>query len=179
MVIFLGYDPRKQFVYDTMVRYFQDPVLYKVPSKDTGGNVSDMYAVRIETNLMKERRFLIVMVRPEPDQPMGRAQRLSELMWTVLQTRNLTEEDQAFDHLPVIRYDIQRDMFEGYIIRCDTSTDEITSYHVEPHLPIKVHLLHRKKGRYEYSDQGTILAAVETYQTLLVMDTKSDVSEVF
>lgn len=178
MVIFLGYDPRRQYVYDTMVKYFQDPVMYKVQSKNSEEN-SDMFGVRIESYLLKDRRFLIVMVPKDDSVPYFHPKKLSDLMWTVLQTRNLVEEDEILDRLPAIRYEIKRDAFEGYMIRCENATEEVTSYEVQPHLPIKVHLLHRKKGKFEYSENGTILAAIETFQTLLCMLPPTDLSEEF
>lgn len=178
MVVFLGYDPRKQFVYDTLIRYFQDPVLYKIESR-TPEDGTDVFAVRMESYLLKERRFLIVMVDTDPSIPYGHPRRLSELAWKVLQTRNITEEDEQLDRLPSVHYDIYRDAFEGYGLHVDHCTDDVTSYEVRPSLPLKVHLLHRKKGKFEYSDQGTILAAIETYQTLLCIIPDPDLSHDF
>lgn len=180
MVVFLGYDPRRQYVYDTIVGYFQDPVLYKIPSRDPESSPSlDMYGVRIESFLLKERRFLIVMVQGDPQVAYGEARRLSELFWTVIQTRNLTEQEESLDRLPAVRYEIRRDAFEGYALRIESSTDEVTTYRVAPSLPIKIHLLHKKKGRFEYADQGTILAALETYQTLLCFESHDDLAAQF
>lgn len=152
--------------------------MYKVQSKNSEEN-SDMFGVRIESYLLKDRRFLIVMVPKDDSVPYFHPKKLSDLMWTVLQTRNLVEEDEILDRLPAIRYEIKRDAFEGYMIRCENATEEVTSYEVQPHLPIKVHLLHRKKGKFEYSENGTILAAIETFQTLLCMLPPTDLSEEF
>lgn len=180
MVVFLGYDPRRQYVYETIVQYFQNPVLYKIPSRDPDSSSAlDMYGIRIESFLLKERRFLIVMVQADPQIPHGHARPLSELFWTVLQTRNLTEEEGSLDRLPAVRYEIRRDSFEGYALRIESSTDEVTTYRVAPPLPMKIHLLHKKKGRFEYADQGTILAAIETYQTLLCFESQDDLAAQF
>lgn len=182
MVVFLGYDPRKQYIKESLANYFQDPVLYKIPSKNPEIGM-DMYAIRIESFLLKERRFLIVLVARDPTVPYGHPTRLSGLEWTVLQTRHLSEEDDALDRLPAVQYEVRRTLFDGYVLRAEDSTEDITSYRVEPSLPLRVHLLHRKKGRFEYADAGTILSAIETYQTLLCIvqtdDTSLDLSGAF
>jgi len=171
MVVFFGYDPRVEMIYARLIQYFQDPVLYKT-SKDYAESKQplDVYAVRVESMLLKDRRFLIAMVPVDPAVPVGTGQRLSTLRWRVFQARSLIEEDPHLDPLPVMQYEVQRELLQDISLHREDMNDDLTTYRVHPPLPIKVHLLHKKKGPYEYSAEGSLLAAVETYQTLVCLD---------
>lgn len=172
MVVFFGYDPRREMAYDTLSRYFQDPLLYKTnkkykdPSKD---GLLDVYGIRVQSYLLKDKRFVIAMVLQNDSIQVGEPVKLSSLKWQVLQIRSLTDDDPDLDPLPLFTYEIDRDLLNSYKLFRTEMTDDVTSYSVSSDLPIVVHLLHRKKGPYEYSEEGTLLAAVETYQTILCM----------
>ena len=171
MVVFFGYDPRVEMVYGRLIQYFQDPVLYKTSKEYTESRQPlDVYAVRVESMLLKDRRFLIAMVPVDASVPVGTGRRMSTLRWRVLQARSLMEEDPHLDPLPVMQYEVNRELLQDITLQREDMNDDVTTYRVEPPLPIKIHLLHKKKGPYEYSAEGNLLAAVETYQTLVCMD---------
>lgn len=144
--------------------------MVKIPPREETG--MDLFAVRVSSMLLKDRRFLFVLAPPDPAIPIGTARPLRSIQWEVLQTRSVMDDDDLA-MLPVMKYDLRRNAFKDYRLLMDNGTDDWTSYRVQPTLPIRVHLLHRKKGRHEYSAEGTIVAALETYQTILSL-TDSD-----
>jgi len=175
MVVFLGYDPRRDFIYDTIAGYFQNPSMVKIPPREETG--MDLFAVRVSSMLLKDRRFLFVLAPPDATMPFGTVQPLRSIQWEVLQARSVVDDDDLA-MLPVMKYDIRRDAFRDYRLIMDNGTEDWTSYRVQPLLPIRVHLLHRKKGRHEYSTEGTIVAAIETYQTILSFTNNSDLESI-
>ena len=175
MVMFLGYDPHVELLYEKMKEYFQDPVFFKISKSYVDKGVEyDVYAVRIESLLLKDRRFLIAMVRPDPGVPTGSGKKLSELRWWVMQMRSLVEEDPDMDGIPPIKYEIKRELIQDIRLFREDMNDEVTTYRVDPDFPMTVHLLHKKKGPYEYAEEGNLLAAVETYQTLLCLKERNN-----
>lgn len=172
MVVFLGYDPMRDFIYRTITDYFQDPVLVKTRTKSHVDGM-DMYVGQSVSYLLKERRFLLVMVTRADDIPYGTASRLSRLMWKTLQTRVIVDDDEFIDPVREFSYDVRREAFHGYTLSRVDTTDDWTQYRVDPYLPLTVFLFHKKKGAFEYSPTGTLVAALETFQTLLVLESSS------
>lgn len=171
--VFLGYDPRRDFIYDTIAGYYQNPSMIKIPPREETG--MDLFAIRVSSMLLKDRRFLFVLCPPDPTIPVGSRLPMRSIQWEILQARSIVDDDDLAS-LPVMKYDIQRNAFKDYRLIRDNGTDDWTSYRSSPSLPLIIHLLHRKKGRHEYSAEGTIVAALETYQTILTF-TKDGVED--
>ena len=152
-IIDIGYDPRKEEIYTIFGKYFNFPKMVKI--KDVK-NYS-MYGVKINISLGIEFRYILAFVEKDLNQ-VGQPKDFKDLKWIVLQTRTL-EDDY---NIPIHDY-IPRRLAEldSTIKLLDTNYN----YTVEK-LPIKITLI-PKTGGMEYHSSGTLLSAIETYQTII------------
>ena len=116
-----------------------------------------MYGVKINISLGIEFRYILAFVEKDLNQ-VGQPKDFKDLKWIVLQTRTL-EDDY---NIPIHDY-IPRRLAEldSTIKLLDTNYN----YTVEK-LPIKITLI-PKTGGMEYHSSGTLLSAIETYQTII------------
>jgi hypothetical protein len=148
-----GYDPKKEQVYNIFAKYFNNPKMVKI--KDVK-NYS-MYGVKINIISGIEYRYILVFVEKDKNS-VGYPEDFLNLNWIVLQTRTLQDEY----NIPVHDY-IPRRIPE---LECNIkSIDTNYNYMVEK-LPIKITLI-PKNGGLEYHSSGTLLSAIETYQTIV------------
>ena len=152
-----GYEPIRDNIYPLFVEYFENPKMTKV--KDVG-NYS-MYIVKIASNLGIEYRYLIVFVIKN-DFKLGDNKFLSQLEWQSLQTRTLPDEHHVYTHSysPVRIPELDKK------ITLEKNDNEQYIYGVDD-LPIRITLLPKKGNQSFYNNKGTVVIALETYQTLV------------
>jgi hypothetical protein len=155
------HDFRKDAVCPLFVRYFENPELTKI-KKDI--NNYSMYMVEIYSMLGIEKRYLIAFVR-EDGEMLGQKKRLSELSWDSLQTRTFPEIEYSSEQVGIHTYNPRRLPELNYKITLQYKDDAQYVYTVEK-LPIQITLLPKSK-HLDYSKNGTIITALETYQTLV------------
>ena len=153
-----GYDPEKENLYEMFAEYFKNPVMTKLRNVDK----FSMYISKLYCLLSKECRYLIVFVL-EDNNNIGHKQNLESLRWESLQTRTMTEQ-----------YDIQ---YHGYEpVAKGPLTALIERIKVEPEastyicdkFKIFITLLHTEKNTADtYQPRGTVIAALETYNTIV------------
>jgi hypothetical protein len=153
-----NYDPRKDQIYTSFAEYFENPTMTKI--KDVQ-NYS-MYMTKIHALLGIEYRYIIAFVYKD-NSAIGTTSPLIDLRWQSLQTRGLQEDH----NIPP----------QSYIPRKLPSINKrITLTHRDPNqyvystesLPIVVTLLPSSKNKgIEYSQTGTLVTALETYNTIL------------
>ena len=157
-----GYDPTKDNLYKLFAQYFNNPIMTKL--KNVNGY--SMYIAKIYALLGIKHRYIIVFI-PEDNHSIGTQEYLENLHWSSLQTRTLTEEHLLSPHtyipsrfpalnkkITLIKYDKKQ-----YV------------YSVED-LPLIVTLLPSDKSKgIEYNSSGSLVAALETFQTIVSYQT--------
>jgi hypothetical protein len=148
-------------IYQMFVDYFKNPVMTKMKDES---NFS-MYACKAYCLLSKECRYIIVFVNKD-NFSIRTEKKLSELFWVSLQTRTLYDQ---FD----IKTHGYQPVAEGPLLakieRIDISK-EASTYKCED-FPIVVTLLHTlKKNSDTYQNRGTVIAALETWETIITFN---------
>jgi hypothetical protein len=153
-----AYHPQQDYIYSLMVKYFKNPLMTKIKNQ----NQFSMYACQIYGLLNKEHRYIIAFTHSNPD-PVGTEEQLHDIKWINLQTRTLSENMKCNIHTYIPTNDTP--------LNANISRKEITpqtSMYLCKTFPISVVLLHTpKKDATSYQNEGTIVAALETYETIL------------
>jgi len=148
-------------IYKMFVEYFKNPIMTKMKNES---NYS-MYASKAYCLLSKECRYVIVFVNRDVF-PIKSEKSLSDLYWVSLQTRTLSDQ---FD----IKSHGYQPVAEGPLlekIERINITKEASTYKCED-LPLIVTLLHTsKKNSDTYQNRGTIIAALETWETIITFN---------
>jgi hypothetical protein len=153
------YDPRKTDIYDSFTSYFDNPVMYKIKNIDG----FSMYMAKIYCMLGNTFRYLIIFVKQDLNANNSN-QHMKNLEWVSLQTRTLDENHVLKPHA----YTASRHNVLNQSILLKDRTEEESTYECDL-FPLTISLLHTKKGsKYQYQAKGTIVSALETYQTIIV-----------
>jgi hypothetical protein len=147
-------------VYSIISSYFDDPVMTKVK---VNSNIA-FYAARAPSFMLREYRYLIALVT-DNKAPIGDQAKLSEIPWVSFQTRTL-EEDWR---LKTIEWSDKSDQKYKEIIK-QIRREEDTFYYRTSKYPIEIALLTPKKTFPSYQPEGTILRALETFQTVIIFN---------
>jgi hypothetical protein len=114
--------------------------------------------------LSTEYRYLIVFVEKDGAFPTNE-EKLVNLRWLVLQTRTLSDYHDISSH----DYEAKRGgILNAEIIR-STVKNNVPTYKCEK-LPITISLLHNLNSSSDYQPKGTVIAALETYQTIVMLN---------
>jgi hypothetical protein len=148
-----GYDPVKEDIYPLFTHYFDNPRMTKI--KDIGEY--SMFLTKIHALLGVEFRYLIVFVHKLE----ANTKFLSELKWVSLQTRTLKDDH----NLPFHSYAPKRNSELDKKIELKKKDETQYTYSVDK-LPIEIILLPKEKGP-DYNRTGSVINALETYQTLV------------
>jgi hypothetical protein len=153
-----GYEPEKDYIYNLFTKYFNNPTMRKIRNQ---GNFS-LYAVKIYGLLNKESRYLIVITNIDSNN-IGTAEELRTIKWVSLQTRTLSDKMNVEVHGYTAMSEGQ---LTATIVRTGI-TKEASTYKCN-NLPLIVTLLHtEKKDSNVYQPKGTVIAAIETYETII------------
>jgi len=153
-----GYEPEKEYVYKLFTAYFNNPTMRKIRNQ---GNHS-LYAVKIYGLLNKESRYLIAITNIDY-KSIGTAEELRTINWVSLQTRTLSEKLNTEVHAYVA---VAEGALTAPIFRTNI-TKEASTYKCND-LPLIVTLLHtEKKDSNVYQPKGTVIAGIETYETII------------
>lgn len=152
------YDPFRDDLYQLFYTYFNDPVMTKM--KDVH-NYSQ-YQVKIQAVLGTEQRYIIVFVHKDGFAK-GTREKLSNLPWISLQTRTLKEDHNILNHTYIPRRLPRLDK----VITLSQKDSARYEYNVKD-LPITITLLPSgAKRTNEYNPSGTVVSALETYNTIV------------
>lgn len=152
------YDPSKNHVYDAFHEYFNNPVMTKIK------NVSNftLYMTKIHCMLGNSFRYLILFIQRDVNK-VGTEKRMSELDWVSLQTRTLEDHHDLKQH----SYQVRKTPALSHKINITDRTEQKSTYTVDV-FPLTLTLLHtRKNNSYQYQPTGTIVSALETFQTII------------
>ena len=118
--------------------------------------------IRIHAMLGNAFRYLILFVDRDVNM-FGTTKNMSELEWLSLQTRTLEDQHNLKAH----NYTAQQMPPLNQKINIKTQDEKQTTYNAES-FPLVITLLHtRKNNSFEYQKSGTIVSALETYQTII------------
>jgi hypothetical protein len=154
------YNPVHAQIYEEFDKYFNHPKMTKIRDD---GNYS-IYMTKTYCLLSNEYRYLVAIV-PKDTIPLDKTEKLSELPWVSFQTRTLPVNHKISPH----SYTPTRTGFLGKIIDRTVKQENSSTYSC-PELPITITLLYPKNNGIEYQNKGTILAALETYQTIITLN---------
>jgi len=154
------FDPKKEAMYNAFHEYFNRPIMTKI--KDVNGY--SMYMSKTYCLLTNECRYIIVFIKQD-SMPIFSKESLLNLRWDSLQTRTLIDQHK----LPAHGYQPKSiGPLSAHIDRKEIKP-ECSIYSCDI-FPISVTLLHGKGGASEYQQKGTIIAALETYNTIIVLN---------
>jgi hypothetical protein len=154
-----GVSPSLSSMYDAFTKYFSDPVMTKIKDVEK----YTMYMSKTYCLLSTEYRYIIALV-PQDINIIGFKKNLNELKWLSLQTRSLNDNHNLPQHYYVAR---RGSILDSEIYRIKTE-DKASTYKCD-RFPIIITLLHTK-GKNDYQDKGIIITALETYQTIIVIE---------
>ena len=152
-----SYDPSKDNIYDLFVKYFGDLTMTKI--KD----VQDysMYVAKIRCMLSIEHRYVIIFVNNDK-LPLGNTDQLRNFRWINLQTRSLPDNHSV--NPQTYRPRRMPELMDK--IHLESKSPKSYIYHSEKY-PIVITLLAKKSGEMEYQPLGTIVSALETFNTII------------
>lgn len=156
-----AYDPNIEEMYQAFTEYFNNPTMTKIKNID---NFS-MYMTKTYCLLSNECRYIIAFILQDVSS-IGSTEKLDTLRWISLQTRELSDKH----NLPPHSYNaVNKGLLTSIISR--TKLDNNSSTYECKRFPITVTLLNSsKKNSSLYQEKGTIIAALETYNTIITMN---------
>lgn len=151
--------PERDYIYEIIYNYYNNPKLYKVK------NLKDfsMYAIQLPCLLMNEKRFIIALTNLDSNQ-IGHDENLNNLRWKTFMVRSLN--DESLFSLPIHNYSIKRDDIYMIGLKIKSRTKEISVYSTDIGIFL-VSLIHCKNQEFEYPNEGNLVSALETFQTIL------------
>ena len=153
------FEPDKDVMYKAFDLYFNHPIMVKI--KDV--NNHSMYMTKLYCMLNKECRYIIAFL-PRDSINIGGKENLFNLRWVSLQTRTLPDKHD----LPCHGYQPKKEGALNVVIERISQTKEASTYKCDS-FPLLITLLHVKKDENEYQDRGNIIAALETYSTIITL----------
>jgi hypothetical protein len=152
------YEPEKEDIYQEINNFFENPRMVK--QKDVEG--LSMYMCKTQCLLTNEYRYLIALVMEDKNE-IGHFEYLDNLLWVSFQTRTLTEKFEV----PVHSYTPRRGTGIDTPIERQNINQKASDYSCEKFDTCVVTLLHTKEGPNQYQNKGSIITALETYQTVI------------
>jgi len=152
-------NPERDYIYQLISKYYDEPIMTKTKNVDS----LSMYVCQLPCLLMNEKRYLIAIVHKD-DHELGYTQSLNTFRWISFQVRSLQEE--SYQNIPIHQYKIKRDDRFMIGLTIKNRNQEISVYDSELGV-FTVSLLHCKNQEYEYPNEGNLVSALETYQTVL------------
>jgi len=150
------------FIYKAFDDYFEHPILTKVKDVEK----YSMYMTKLYCLLNNECRCIIIFVDKD-NNPIEHNDNLINLNWVSFQTRTLPSEDYHTFKFKNHSYTPKpKGVLLSNIKRKDISK-EASIYDCEE-LKLTVTLLHTEKNTKEvYQNKGTVIASLETFQTII------------
>lgn len=146
----------KNNIYPLFIKYFDDPILTKL--KDI--NNFSMYVCKVQALLGIEHRYIICFIKQDYN-PIGTKLNLTDISWECLQTRTLNEDYDVNIHA----YVPQRLQGLNKKIKLYSKDEKSYNYNVD-NFPLTISLLPKTK-HIDYLDSGSVINALETYQTII------------
>jgi hypothetical protein len=148
-------------IYILFTNYFGNPLMTKIKNEEI--NKLSMYVCKAYCLLSKECRYIIVFVEMDAN-PIKHVINLKHLSWKSLQTRTLSDQQfniKSHGYTPAAVGPLT------CVIERINITKEASTYKCDE-FPLIITLLHTEKKTSEvYQNKGTIIAALETWETII------------
>jgi len=155
------FNPIKDYLYSLFVNYFGNPTMTKIKNDAQ----FSMYAVKFFCLLSKECRYLILITSIN-SYSIGSVDEMKNLKWFSLQTRTLFEQYNCLTH----SYSPSSSSPLNVVINRTNIQDDASTYSCVE-FPIIITLLHTsKKDKFSYQNSGTVIAALETFETIITFN---------
>ena len=154
------YEPEKNTLYSAIAEYFNDPVMTK--TKDT--EQYSIYMCKTQCMLANVCRYVVAMNKTDLN-PVGTQINLSSMSWDSFQTRTLSGKYPNVTSCGYIPN--KKGPLSAIIERI--SQDEKSSEYKCNNFSIKVTLIN-SKGSPAYQPKGTLISALETFNTVILFD---------
>ena len=152
------YDPRKNHIYESFYSYYNNPILTKIKDVQT----YSVYMTKIHAMLGNAYRYLILFIEKD-FQPNGNTKYMKDCEWVSLQTRTLEEQHHLKPHV----YKVEKKAPLDQTINVVSQDEKKSTYECKT-FPLNITILHtRKNSIYQYQPTGTIVSALETFQTII------------
>ena len=153
-----NYDPTKNDVYEAFYDYYANPIMTKIKNVE----IYSMYMCKIHAMLGNAYRYIIIFVNKDTEE-IGYKKYLKDCEWVSLQSRTLEEHHK----LPTHTYNIKKTRELNQKIHITKRTEKESTYKCDL-FPLTVTMLNtRKNNMYQYQPSGTIVSALETFQTII------------
>lgn len=151
------FEPEKNELYESISSYFNDPKMTKTKNKD-GYSV---YMCKTQCMLGGSCRYLIALTEQDQNN-INTSAKLSEIRWDSFQTRTL---EDSYPNVNTCGYFPQKKGPLTIGIEKIGENNDTTTYKCEKY-NITVTLMNGKNTVY-YQNKGTVIAALETYNTII------------
>ena len=151
------YDPNKDYIYDIICNYFDNPIMHKI--KDI--NNYSVYMAKIRTGLSIDNRYLMAFVDKDTN-PVDFTYRLNEIFWVSFQCRQIRD----LHNIPFHTYSQKKSAPYTSILNLSERKDTSNVYESDD-LNIIVTILNTSGNMYQYSPKGTLNNALETWNTII------------
>jgi len=152
-----SFDPTRDYAYELFIKYFGDLAMTKI--KDV--HDYSMYAAKIRCLLSTQNRYVIIFVDNDK-LPLGNTDRLGSFRWINLQTRTIADTHGI--HAQTYKPRRMAEFMQK--INLVTPNTKQYIYHAEK-LPLQITLLPKNSNEMEYQPTGSIVSALETYNTIV------------
>ena len=146
----------KNNIYELFVNYFNNPKMFKIKNIE---NLS-IYMAKTYCLLSRECRYIIVIENKNNENIMS-CKRLNKIEWISLQTRTLSDNHDLPSHHYISTKKSQ--------LNCDIffkdKNNNSANYYCKKY-EIDIELLYTEKNK-QYQKEGTLISAIETYQTVI------------
>jgi len=153
----------RDYIYQLISSYYDNPIMKKIKEM----NQMSMYMCKLPC-LLNEKRYLVAMtsIYKGQEEPIGNEMRLSDLRWKTFMARVLS--DELFEQsAPQHHYEIKRDDMYFIPLQIKSRNMEISVYTASSYPHIIISLLHTQNYIHQYPNEGNLISALETFQTLL------------
>lgn len=144
-------------VYKIFISYYNNPAMTK--TRDTDKH--SVYMTRIHSLLANTQKYLIAMVHKD-NISIGTEKNMNQLDWDVFQTRSLVEKHKM---KPFFYTPARGTPLDDSITRISESKESVE--YTAATLPLKVMLLNTPNMPHKYTAEGSLVLALETYQTVI------------
>jgi hypothetical protein len=155
------YDIDKENLYSAISEYFDQPDMFKMKNSEN----CSIYMAKINTMLKNINRYLIAII-PIDNNPIDYRINLKDMKWICFQTRGLEE----YHNIPKQNYQPKRESPYNTKISIKHREKDKSDYTSHDFPNINITLLHQKANEYEYPNEGTFAAALETWKTIITID---------
>lgn len=163
------YEPELDAMYQGFADFFNNPTMIKIKDVDE----FSMYMSKTYCLLSAKCRYIITFT-PKDKKGLDTFESLNTIRWVSLQTRTLED----YHHLPPHAYNAKRGGILDVEINRVKTEKPASTYSCE-YFPFTVTLLHTKKGPSEYQDKGTVIAALEQYNTIISLKKQASYTKTY